>query len=141
MIKIRLHIVQVRSWIDRFSAPEEDADLTPIKEYKTFWLVGHVTAKTSPKDTMPRWLIHNVKLSLDNLCYFIKHLLLLKSMVAAVYSMLLHPFRHVSVLNNRKVNFLLLFLRQLFGVNCLEVCELWRFTHYFLLKRILFFWF
>ena len=63
-----------------------------MEKYEAFGLVGHVTAKSSPHDAMPGGLIHYIKLRLDNLRYFVEHLLFLECMVAAIYGMLLHPF-------------------------------------------------
>ena len=94
----------VRPWINWLSAPEQDSYLAPVEENEAFGLVGHVTAKPPAHNTMPCGLVHDIKLSFDDLCYLVEHLLFLESVVAAIHSVLLHAFGHISILNNGVVD-------------------------------------
>ena len=90
------------------SAPDQDAYLAPVHEDEALALVGDICAKATAYDTVPRWQVHLVKLCLDDLSDVVEDTALLEGKVDAIYSVLLHWFVHVGILDHCVLGFLLI---------------------------------
>ena len=91
-------MVNVRGLVLR--APEQNADLTPVHENEALGLVGDVAAKAATHNAVPRWQVHLVELSFDNLSDVVQHASLLEGKGHTVDGVLLHRLVHVCRLHH-----------------------------------------
>ena len=89
------------------SAPEEDADLTPVHKYEALSLMRDISAHATTSNTMPSWQVHGIKLRLDDFCDIVEDAALVKSKFDTINGMLLHLGVHICVLDHSVLSLLL----------------------------------
>jgi len=79
---------------------QEDCHLSQVEVDEMSRLMGHVTAKVTPNNTVPSGVVLFVKLLLDERRNVLFDIVLLQSLCGAVDSILLHLLRHVGILDH-----------------------------------------